>query len=467
MQNEIRQNATDTLKDYIRALAASGLSLIPIADSEKKPHPILGAKHDLLKRPPTDKELDAWLGRGITSWAVASGAVSGNLVVLDFDEKHHPGLYDRWYDKLSDDQKAVVATCPISKTRNNGKHVRYRTETPQPTTKLSRRVIKEKIETTSETRGEGAYALIPPSPGYELIQGNLLDLPLITDEMHEEFVDVLRIFNEVEDKPATEYEWVPGTVVDGDRPGDSFNKFATWEEILEPHGWVQESKDRWRRPGKKDGEGISATTNHAGVPMLYVFSSAAAPFEQNKGFSKFHAYALLEHGGDFKAAARAAAEKYPATESDGNTERYATLLESVPKNIGKENIISALKPLLEALADEKSLPEAELYIRSIIKDKCGLTSRDVDSIIKYFKEWRKPIQAKKEAERIKTEQTKTEPPPTEEERRAAEQILKSPMLLYDVLQMVKNLGVVGEEKNILLHYIIFTSRNLENPLSAT
>ena len=33
--------------------------------------------------------------------------------------------------------------------------------------------------------------------------------------------------------------------------------------------------------------------------------------------------------------------------------------------------------------------------------------------------------------------------------------------------MVKRLGVVGEEKNVLLHYIIFTSRKLKHPLSAT
>jgi len=33
--------------------------------------------------------------------------------------------------------------------------------------------------------------------------------------------------------------------------------------------------------------------------------------------------------------------------------------------------------------------------------------------------------------------------------------------------MVKKLGVVGEEKNVLLHYIILTSRKLRQPLSAT
>jgi hypothetical protein len=298
-------------QDELIGLVNSGLSIIPIAEGEKKPHRILGAKHDLLNRRATPDEIKKWVAASVKSWALAAGSVSGNLVTLDFDEKHYEGLYDLWYARLSDDQKAVVDTCPVSITRNNGHHVRYLTETSQPTVKLSRRVINEKVETTSEVRGEGSYALIPPSAGYTFVQGDIEHIPLLTDEMHEELVDILRTFNEIEDEPATEYEWKPGDVATGDRPGDRLNALATWEEILEPHKWTQEAKDQWRRPGKKEGEGISATTNYAGIPMLYVFSSAAVPFAQNKGYSKFHAFTLLNHEGDFSAAALAAAEMYP------------------------------------------------------------------------------------------------------------------------------------------------------------
>jgi len=54
----------------------------------------------------------------------------------------------------------------------------------------------------------------------------------------------------------------------------------------------------WCRPGKKSG--TSATTNFGGSDLLYVFSSNAEPFEQQTAYSKFHAYALLYHDGDFR-----------------------------------------------------------------------------------------------------------------------------------------------------------------------
>jgi hypothetical protein len=62
----------------------------------------------------------------------------------------------------------------------------------------------------------------------------------------------------------------------------------------------------WRRPGKE--KGWSATTGHCrgevGGDLLYVFSSNAHPFEAEKAYSKFSAYAILRHGGDHAEAAR-------------------------------------------------------------------------------------------------------------------------------------------------------------------
>jgi hypothetical protein len=38
---------------------------------------------------------------------------------------------------------------------------------------------------------------------------------------------------------------------------------------------------------------------------LHVFSSAAPPFEQHHEYKKFAAFTLLNHGGDFRKAAKA------------------------------------------------------------------------------------------------------------------------------------------------------------------
>src|SRR5207247_1943831 len=79
-----------------------------------------------------------------------------------------------------------------------------------------------------------------------------------------------------------------------------------WAMILEPHGWTyagsNDDVEYWRRPGKYHG--ISATANHADSGLLYVFSANADPFEEDTGYSKFAAHALLNHDGDFQAAAQ-------------------------------------------------------------------------------------------------------------------------------------------------------------------
>jgi hypothetical protein len=54
--------------------------------------------------------------------------------------------------------------------------------------------------------------------------------------------------------------------------------------------------------------GVSATTNHAASDLLYVFSTSTN-FEAGRGYGKFSAYAVLNHEGDFAAAARALAEE--------------------------------------------------------------------------------------------------------------------------------------------------------------
>jgi hypothetical protein len=97
----------------------------------------------------------------------------------------------------------------------------------------------------------------------------------------------------------------------GDRPGDDFNDRADWlADILGPHGWELHHETGGTlyvtRPGKSPREGHSATIGHSkdGVQRLYVFSAGAAPFEMETPYTKFTAYALLNHGGDHHAAAR-------------------------------------------------------------------------------------------------------------------------------------------------------------------
>ena len=89
-----------------------------------------------------------------------------------------------------------------------------------------------------------------------------------------------------------------------------FNARTSWAEVLGPHGWTCPDPDpdgdgaRWRHPGASNPK--SATVRHG---LLFVYSQAT-PFQPTEpgaphGYSRFRAYAVLEHAGDLAAAAHA------------------------------------------------------------------------------------------------------------------------------------------------------------------
>lgn len=91
---------------------------------------------------------------------------------------------------------------------------------------------------------------------------------------------------------------------------DDYCESVSWHDVLEPHGWECLDYDgdydgaRWRHP--------EASTSHSATisnGSLYVYSTST-DFEATLpgkpcGYSKFRAYAVLTHGGDMRAAARA------------------------------------------------------------------------------------------------------------------------------------------------------------------
>jgi hypothetical protein len=96
----------------------------------------------------------------------------------------------------------------------------------------------------------------------------------------------------------------------GESVAERFNTTMTWAEVLGPHGWTCPDPNpdadgaRWRHRGATNPK--SATIRHG---LLFVYSQAT-PFEATEagrphGYSKFHAYAVLEHASDLRAAARA------------------------------------------------------------------------------------------------------------------------------------------------------------------
>lgn len=253
--------------------------------------------------------------------AILGGQVSGNLEILDFDK---PGVFDDWRALVDDQAPGLVDRLPLVETPDGGRHLFYRCDEIGGSAKLAmaREPYAKLSGKTSlviiESKGEGGYVLAPPSPAechaanrpYKQIAGPVLpEIPRITVAERRTMLRAARSFDEVPSSlggPAVS----PRGSVDL-RPGDDYNDRAQWRDILLPHGWRvwrnQGGKYYWTRPGKE--RDTSATTGGCGAAdLFYVFSTSAPPFEADRGYSKFAAFSMLNHGGDYARAARALAD---------------------------------------------------------------------------------------------------------------------------------------------------------------
>jgi hypothetical protein len=140
-----------------------------------------------------------------------------------------------------------------------------------------------------------------------VVTGDLATLPELTAA---ECDLVYAVAAGLDQMPEPESAPSPPTVngSDDQRPGDQFNDRASWIDVLGPHGWQVFKRGPgqltyWQRPGKTH-PGVSASTGLNDHDRLYVFSTATQ-FEPQRPYDKFGAYAVLDHGGDLRAAARA------------------------------------------------------------------------------------------------------------------------------------------------------------------
>ncbi len=308
--NNIKDHRT-TAVEYSKA----GLSVLPVELPSKKPCGI-GSWKQLQQTIATEDEINLWFVNDSVEIAIVCGKVSGNLEVIDFDEKYNidaETLLDRFKKIINELSPGLMEKLVIEKTVSGGYHVIYKCDTIGRNQELALRPPtsdeKERSKTLIETRGEGGYFLCAPSNGYEIIQGSLLEIPTISAEERTLLMNCARGFNEVVKKQDV-FDRPSHLNPNVKRPGDDFNLRGDIRSILKENGWTRLGKhDRgeyWRRPGKSDG--ISASIlcgKRYSVPFFYVFSSNAHPFEPNKHHSYFAVYTLLKHGGNWAEAAKA------------------------------------------------------------------------------------------------------------------------------------------------------------------
>ena len=320
---------TGALRAYALHALGLGLSVLPPnEDGTKSPLADCRDEHGRATWKPyqtvraSEQQVRDWYANGRTGFGFVTGHVSGELECLDFDDAETYTAFIAACDATGlGDLAARIRAGYESRTPGGAAHWPYRCAAIGSNVKLARRPRRpeemrgpgDTVKTLIEVKGEGGYIVDAPSHGrvhpsgrpYELVSGSLETIETITIEEREQLHRLARTFDQmpVREQPA---RGEPRPEAAGGRPGDDFNARADWRDVLEPHGWRfvfarRDGVEHWRRPGKDAG--WSATINHAGSGLLYVFSTSTV-FEAERGYSAFSAYALLNHAGDFTAAAR-------------------------------------------------------------------------------------------------------------------------------------------------------------------
>ena len=314
------------LQDTALQLLAHGFSVVPTrTDGTKAP---AGAWAQYQQQPPTLEAVTAWFdGDTHDGLGIITGAVSGNCEMFELEGRAvAAGVFNRMTELAANSDLGElwdrVTSGYLEFTPTAGMHTYYRiTDGPaRGNTKLAR---DEAGNVLVETRGEGGFSVIAPSggrthpngSGWVLVKGGIDMIADITSAERDALHTLARAMTSDPTPPPPSPAPIPSqrtTEATGERPGDLYNANTTWDELLTPRDWTRVYTDAggvtyWRRPGKRIG--LSATTgrathDRADADNLYVFSTST-DFESEIPYSKFGAYTLLEHAGDFAGATKA------------------------------------------------------------------------------------------------------------------------------------------------------------------
>ena len=197
--------AAEALRTAALRYRAAGLSVLPVLPQRKCPAVPRWSPYQ--KQLPAIQEVVDWFARQPDGLCLICGAVSGNLELIDFDLAGE--AFQAWHQAVEQTDPSLLARLVIEQSPSGGWHVVYRCQTPvcgnlklaqrrQPADGPDELVVAGKAYrprqdadgrwhvqlTLIETRGEGGLFL-RPTPGYELLQGDFADLPVLTEAERE------------------------------------------------------------------------------------------------------------------------------------------------------------------------------------------------------------------------------------------------------------------------------------------
>jgi hypothetical protein len=299
-------------KDYVQA----GLTIIPV-NAKKKPAIREWTSFEKERRT-TLEDIEEWSKSPYAcGWALICGPPSENVCILDFDV---PGFFERWSALVGDLAKEL----PTQQTGSgDGRQVAFKSSLNLRNDKLAYSPLdnKEGREIAIETRGAGGYAVLPPSfcpkaekrgiphkQPYKAIQGSFTQIPTIPPEEAQRLIEAARSLCQAPlSLSQMKVAPIPPRNYGNNGNGgviDKFNELNEVGAILARNGYEMRGP-RYLAPDSTTGE-----------PGVYIFSDTGRCFSHhgndplNDGHSHdpFSVFTILEHGGDVRAAVKAAAE---------------------------------------------------------------------------------------------------------------------------------------------------------------
>lgn len=317
-----------TVLEMALACHQVGISVIPIlpADSRGDKRPAVAWKQ-YQQQAAAREQVETWFAEeGAYGLAACCGGVSDGLVMIELEAEGASKIADLTQAAADHDITPLwqrFMSGWLEKSPSGGFHWYVKAPgNPNGNRKLARTQTEDgKIHTLAETRENGGYSVIAPTSGrfhhsghaWTLLAGGPHTIPTLTGEELDQILDLFRLLDEPINTPQ-----LTGTTSispsrpytssgEDTRPGSAIDQAMTWDDILTPHGWTkahqgERGEQYWTRPGKPRGA-VSASTGYKNDrDRLYVFSSNTV-FTTDTPYTKFAAYAMLNHGGDMKAAA--------------------------------------------------------------------------------------------------------------------------------------------------------------------
>lgn len=288
-------------KYYDQALTyhAAGLKVIPFynKDDSSKAFP-----KDYARYRDAQSEQDIYNLFNLPSDGIALLCTNG-IEAIDIDTKHDPT--GQVVAELTPIFERLEMPAVIQKTKSGGLHIIYRCDQPGPNDKLARREGCK--EAMIETRGQGGLLFVAPTPGYQILHGDLLNIPHAEQATRNALIDACRHMNAPEKLVTFDLPQAPESKAStGLKSWEAYDKDTDVLDMMQHYGWtiVTRSGDfvRLNRPGAKHAKGIDGSVN-VKDNYFYPFSTSEN-FEVNKGYKPSAVYAIMEHAGDYKAAAR-------------------------------------------------------------------------------------------------------------------------------------------------------------------